>query len=151
MTDLTFPLSLSWEQIAELPGAADAFGWDDSQIDPEFEPDLAARINAYNDCLKPQLATYLANIGYTVGDTGIIIRNVMALETAHTLFNQILFEYDDEAAVRVPVVLYGHETFSTPTWAMFHLSGDDDVDYNGSQPSCLTDLFVTLLQAQANA
>jgi hypothetical protein len=33
---------------------------------------------------------------------------------------------------------------TTPTWALFELGGDDDCDYCGGQPSCLTDLLLTV-------
>ena len=143
---LTFPFIMTWAELAALPNAAERYSWDDADADDEFEPDLAGRIRAYSEALSPKLAEYLSQIGFTVGDEGVSIRNEQAIHTANTLFNQILFEYDDPEAVRVVVQRYGHEWHSTPTWAMFELGGDDDVDYNGSQPSCLTHLLIANLK-----
>ena len=145
---LTFPFFATWDQIANLPGAADAFSWDDTMADDEYPKNLADLAESYCTCLKEPLQLYLTRIGYEVTAEGVWVRNEQALSTAHALFLQIMYEYDDEAAVRVPVVLYGHETFSTPTWALFHLSGDDDVDYNGGQPSCLSELLIQNLKAE---
>lgn len=155
---LTFPLNLTWADIAKLDDAADAFGWDESMLEPD-DPDttLEATIAQYSEAFisSPKLSIYLGMIGYeltAVDDTarghrvftGISIRNEQALHTAHALFNQISFEYDDPDGPTVQVVRHGYPWASTPTWALFELGGDDDVDYCGGQPSCLTSLLVDL-------
>lgn len=134
---LSFPVTLTWADIAALPNAAVYFSWDDS-----YDDSLEETIATYSTSLTPKLGDYLSLIGFIVREDGIEIRNEQAIRTADALFNQILFEYDDPDAERVPVERYGHTWHSTPTWAMFELGGDDDVDYNGSQPSCLTGLLL---------
>lgn len=129
---MTFPLHLTWEEIANLPNAADAFCWDESEA--EYEP-LIERIATYSEAFtcSPKLTQYLDQIGYSLilkPDTkeplGIFIRNEAALITANALFNQVQAEYD---------TIGEHPT---PTWEWFGLGGDDYVDYCGSQPSCLS-------------
>lgn len=134
---LTFPIHMTWPQIAALPNAADVFCWDASE-----DETLAERIEAYSTSTSTKLDEYLTLIGFFADVDGVAVRSVTALETAHALFNQILVEYDEPDCPRVSVERYGHMTEATPTWALFGLGGDDDVDYNGSQPSCLTELLL---------
>jgi hypothetical protein len=140
---LTFPLTLSWAQIADLPQAEEVFGWDESMAEDDT---FTAHIESYCNSLAPKLQEYLAHIGYTVTPHGVTIRNSQALDTTHTIFNQIIFEYDDPDAPRILHSRHGHPWSSTATWHLFELGGDDDVDYNGSQPSCLTELLIQQLK-----
>lgn len=130
---LHYPLRLTWAQIAELPGAADAFCWDPSMID-EDTPDLAAFIAVYATAYhnSPHLKTNLEMVGYLTDPTdGIDILDRACVAYAGELFYQITDEYD-----RI-----GQDPM--PTWVRFSLGGDDDVDYCGGQPSCLTDLLLS--------
>lgn len=148
---MTYPLTMTWAELAELPDAMDCFGWDYSMLDPDDDDTtLVSTIAYYSEAFtsSEKLAIYLGMIGYnlTTDDngrfTGITVRSDTALSTAHALFSQIMHEYDELDCPRVHVERYGHPWESTPTWALFELGGDDDVDYCGSQPSCLTDLLI---------
>lgn len=154
---LQFPLKLTWAEIAALPNAADHFGWDESMIE-EDDPDttLEGVIHTYSEAFtsSDKLTRYLAGIGYELTSvmrlggyeyTGISIRNEAALHMANAIFNQVCHEYDDPDARVIETHRYGGVWHTTPTWALFELGGDDDVDYCGSQPSCLTGLLLEQL------
>lgn len=153
---MQFPLTLTWAQIAELPGAAEAFGYDEDYFEPDdptttLEGHIAHYSEAFTSSQK--LATYLGMIGYELtnneplgepGFTGIRIRSEIVLQTANALFEQIGYEYDDPDCPRIPDE---RGWLSTPTWALFELGGDDDVDYCGGMPSCLTLLLLEAIDA----
>lgn len=159
---MQFPLRLTWAELADLPGAADQFGWDKSCID-EDDPDttLEGVIATYSEAFTSsrKLTEYLRMIGYelTVCEapdgavpatfTGIRVRSEVALQTAHALFTQICHEYDDPDCPTVVTYRAGGDWHTTPTWALFELGGDDDVDYCGTQPSCLTALLIDAVEA----
>lgn len=142
---LHFPLVFNWDHLSKMRGAEDAFGWDADMVDPDDEDStLPGMIRMYSEAFhsSAKLTTYLEQIGYVVSSWGVTVRNEAALLTAHTLFNQIMAEYDDSDMPRLEVERFGHKCLSTPTWALFDLGGDDDVDYCGTQPSCLTELLM---------
>lgn len=159
---MQFPLRLTWADIAAMPGAADQFGWDESYVE-EDDPSttLEGVIATYSEAFTSsrKLATYLGMIGYelavceapdgTVPATfaGIRVRSEVALQTAHALFTQICHEYDEPDCPTVLTYRAGGDWHTTPTWALFDLGGDDDVDYCGTQPSCLTALLIDMLEA----
>lgn len=142
---LTFPYSATWAELALLPHMADGHSWDESMID-EDTPDLATQVADYNGEVADELQSYLALIGYKITADGVNVRSEQALKTAHTLFMQIYHEYDEPDCPRIRTIRFGHTWHSTPTWAMFNLGGDDDVDYSGGQPSCLTDALLANLK-----
>jgi hypothetical protein len=129
---MQYPVTFTWEQLAELPTAAEHFDW--AGLDQHmYAKGLAEVIQDYSAYLIPidgfgRLATYLVNIGFIVTEEGVTVLNREALYTADALLHQVMLEYD--------------ETETTPTWELFGLSGDDSVDYFGTQPSCLTKLLL---------
>ena len=141
---INFPFSLTWGEISELPNAADAFGWDESMLDPtNLDSTLPKTAEYYSTAMNETLTTYLANIGYIVSEDGIIVTNPQAVHTAAAIFGQIMYEYDcdDTLISRIETTRYGFTSETPPTWALFGLGGDDDVDYCGTQPSCLAGLL----------
>lgn len=159
MMTLHFPLSFTWAHLAKMRGAGDAFDWDESMLEAD-DPDttLEGQIACYSEAFvsSPKLAKYLEQIGYSLLTgamkdgkltfAGIEIRSEVALRTANQLFGQIMHEYDEPGCPRTEVHRHGCAWFSTPTWALFELGGDDDVDYCGTQPSCLTALLIDHLE-----
>ena len=141
-----FPLSLTWAQILELPNAKIALA-DIFASSEEGEP-VSDQLAYYSEAFhsSPKLTDYLQGIGYEITPTGVNIRNDAAVRTANALFGQIYTEYDDPDARCV-----SHPTHpeawpkTTPTWALFELGGDDDVDYCGSMPSYLTEFLISLM------
>lgn len=117
-----------WQQLADLPGAADAFCYDPDASEPDET--LASFIHDYSTAFthNDQLTTYLSRWRFSVDEHGVEFDNY-GLIIAATIFAAVQDEYDS-----------GDHKW--PTWEAFGLSGDDDVDYCGSQPSCLTDLLV---------
>lgn len=150
---MSFPIQMTFAEAAALPDIAEPFGWDESMIE-EDEPDttLAGTIEVYSTAYHSsiKLSEYLRSIGFVVcAERGINIRNEAALRTANALFNQISSEYDDPDIEQIEVTHLGSEnrtyvSKAPPTWAMFGLGGDDDCDYCGGQPSCLTEYLISL-------
>lgn len=142
---LQFPLVMSFDDISKLEHAADAFSWDESEADDE---PLAERIADYATAFNtaPQLANYLKHVGYTVDEAhGVLILNANAIRIAHALFETIQYEYDATDLPDLPHPTIAGAT-QPATWQLFGLGGDDDVDYCGTQPSCLTDLLLRHLE-----
>lgn len=136
---LQFPVALTWDELAALPKAADSFSWDPSMIEEgEDDTQLPGYIASYSMAYasSDRLYAYLKRAGYEVTDTGVNIREENSLHLAHALFMAVTVEYDSEDP----------DPRTTPTWELFGLGGDDDVDYCGTQPSCLTDLLITILR-----
>lgn len=141
---LTFPLKLTYDEIlVQFPSIYEMLDCDDDEVSPNEQ--LADYSSAYASSIK--LTAYLDLIGYTADKDGLNVRNEAALRMAHAIFDQICFEYDDVDSPRVDVTRFGHTFKSTPTWALWELGGDDDVDYCGSQPSCLTSVLIESLEA----
>jgi len=148
MMPLSFPLMMSYDDIANLEGAADAFAWDDSYDDtlPEYISDYSS---AFHSCEK--LKQYLECIGYHVESAPhgkVLILNENALHMAAALFATIQYEYDATDLPDLPHPTIAGAT-QPATWQLFGLGGDDDVDYCGTQPSCLTDLLLAHLSKEA--
>ena len=140
---LQFPLVMSFDDIACLAHADDAFSWDESE-----EP-LDERVADYSSAFhsSEKLTVYLANLGFMVDENhGIAILNANAIRIAHALFETIQYEYDATDLPDLPHPTIAGATQSA-TWQLFGLGGDDDVDYCGTQPSCLTDLLLRHLEA----
>lgn len=135
---MTFPIQMTWDAVAALPNAADSFYWSESLIDPDEEGfrSLAEYAACYSTAYhsSERLRGYLYDLGYSADEEGVYVRDENALRVAHAMFNTIVHEYD----------LIGEAT--QPTWTMFKLGGDDDVDYCGGQPSCLTELLLSAVK-----
>ena len=138
---LTFPLKLTYDELFDqLPSFKECFDDDDDYTALDQCRDYSC---AYAS--SPKLKAYLDNIGYTADENGVTVRNEAALRMANAIFDQVCFEYDDIEAPRIDVERHGHDWTTTPTWALWELGGDDDVDYCGSQPSCLTSALLELI------
>lgn len=144
---MQYPLTLTWTEIAELPRAPKHFDWDDTMIDPEFTPTFAAHIANYMSDLVvnpdeseadkqyTMLPRYLHDVGFVVTNEGVTVKSRLALLLADALLHAVMYEYDAPDMDRV----YPDQP---PTWKLFNLSGDDTVDYYGTQPTCLTNLLL---------
>jgi hypothetical protein len=128
-----YPIAYTWAELAEMPNAADCFCWDDEQASLD-EGNLAGRICSYSSYLIPtpgygRLAQYLTDLGFVVTEEGVTVPSRDVLVLANVLTHRVMTEYDDD---------------TSPTWDLFQLTGDDSVDYFGTQPSCLTNLLMSL-------
>lgn len=141
---LTFPLEMTVDQIAELPGAADAFGWDSDDEDP-----LTERIRQYiGNGTTPMMKLYLDYHGFSYDENGFKARDRESIVRAARLFGVFMMEYDEYPMSPAREEL--RSKFGTSTsWYLFELGGDDDVDYMGTQPSCLTDLLISVIGADS--
>ena len=105
---ITFPMQMTYDEIAALPHAAECFCWDKTYVDDDT-PDLASFIMNYTDHLTPilnmtphtpSLPNYLARAGFLVADGFVRVRDEAALRLADAILNQIVVEYDcDEEAL----------------------------------------------------
>ncbi len=140
MTALTFPLALTVEQIAELPGCADAFGWDSSYDDTLAEHVASYLSNGQSDVMK----AFFTRVGFNYDESGCTARNMQSIQAASNLFELVCFEYDEHPLSDEREALRTKLGYTSPIWYLLGLGGDDDVDYCGTQPSCLTDLLLGL-------
>ena len=139
---------MNLEQIAALPGAADAFGWDPSYDDT---PDLASFIASYlcngqTDVMK----TFFDRVGFSYDENGFTARDENSIRAAANLFELVCFEYDeyDEYPLSDEREAIHTKLGSTsPVWYILGLEKMDDVDYCGAQPSCLTNLLLDNINA----
>lgn len=143
MTTLTFPLAMNLDEIAALPGAADAFGWDSSSSYDETLPEHIAYClsGGQSDVMK----TFFALHGFNYDETGFTARDADSIRKAALLFELVCFEYDEYPLSDEREALRTRLGHTSPVWFLLGLGGDDDVDYCGTQPSCLTDLLLPLL------
>lgn len=145
---LTFPLELTYQEcLDQFASFKECFeqctGINDDYTELDYASDYSS---AYSS--SPKLKAYLDLIGYTADANGVTIRNDAALFTASAMFDQIQTEYDDSDCPTIEHTRFGHTSQATPTWALWDLGGDDDVDYCGLQPSCLTGALIEALLAQ---
>lgn len=136
---LTFPLRLTIEEIAALPGAAENFGWDDDDLDHTLEEHISDYLaNGMSEMMK----AYFTLHGYDYNETGCYVRSKESLIRAQALFTMISFEYD-ECRSEDREELYTRFGYTSPLWYLFGIGGGDDyVDYYSTQPSCLVDLLL---------
>lgn len=125
-------LTFTFQQIADAvptmlandPTEADSWALDDDPNDDCF-PTLLSRVQDYLGCAAPGMYAELDRRGLTIdldAET-VTLAHINAMTGARRLIRELTWEYD---ATR--------ERADLPTswWATLPLSGDDDVDYNGS-------------------
>jgi hypothetical protein len=159
---LTFPLSMTFDELAVHAERLEPdFADNNMPSDPDPDDDctissfLRDMMDSGGFIIRPEitpeqieadrkseyysLPDYLRDAGFKVFEDRVEVEHAAVLHLASAIFNQIAFEYD---RIIEPVVARDQHM---PTWALFNLGGDDDVDYCSSHPSYVTDLLLRLL------
>ena len=138
MTTLTYPLTMTVSEIAELPGAFDAFSFNGDDVP------LTERIAQYmGNGMTPLMEAYMKLHGFHYDENGFTAQSRESVLRADHFFEIISLDYDSPNPA-IDGDLHERLGYVSPSWYLFDLSGDDDVDYMSSQPRCLTSLLLSL-------
>ncbi len=137
MTTHTILHRTNRDHIVGCPSCRDHVGLDDDeQITPDNKSsfEITYWLGQMTGALRQYMSTYL---GLTVNETTITFDDSLLNDIDH-LANLIFIEYNSAIDV------YPQKT---PLWGMFSLSGDDDVDYNGSYINVACDILRHVIKA----
>jgi hypothetical protein len=136
---------ITFAALAAHPQFDDITDYDpaDLHVDPDNTPISHVR-DTIDPPVTPLLRAYLdTELGYRWTDDHVEF-DPDKLDDVNAIWNAVATEYDH--------LEFDHPEWDypnhPPTWAKFELGGDDDVDYNSSLPSLITDLIYIMIDRE---